>query len=61
MGNNTNNTAISIIIPHWENVDGLEILLESIQQDTNRNPNLIEILVIDDYSSPETQQKLRNL
>lgn len=61
METNTNNAAISIIIPHWENIDGLEILLESIQKETNRYPNLVETIVIDDYSSQGTQQKLRNL
>ena len=58
---NTNNAAISIIIPHWENVDGLEILLESIRQEACKHPNLTETIVVDDYSCPETQQKLRDL
>ena len=61
METNTNNAAISIIIPHWENIDGLELLLESIRQEACKHPNLTETIVVDDYSSPETQQKLRNL
>ena len=61
METNTNNAAISIIIPHWENIDGLEILLESIRQEACKHPNLSETIVVDDYSCPETQQKLRDL
>ena len=61
METNTNNAAISIIIPHWENIDGLEILLESIHQEASKYPNLSETIVVDDYSCPETQQKLRDL
>ena len=61
METNTNNAAISIIIPHWENIDGLEILLESIRQEACKHPNLTETIVVDDYSCLETQQKLRDL
>ena len=61
METNTNNATISIIIPHWENIDGLEILLESIRQEAFKQPNLAETIVVDDYSCPETQQKLRDL
>ncbi|MBP5467753.1 MAG: glycosyltransferase family 2 protein [Candidatus Riflebacteria bacterium] len=53
---------ISIIIPHFENADGLEILLNSIFTDSRKYPEIgFEVLVIDDYSCEQTQKELIKL
>lgn len=56
------NPILSIIIPHYENADGLEILLNSIFTDSIKNPEIrFEVLVIDDYSCEQTQKELIKL
>ena len=53
---------LSIIIPHFENADGLEILLKSIFSDAIANPDInFETLVIDDYSCEQIQKELIKL
>ena len=53
---------LSIIIAHFENPDGLEILLKSIITDSIKNPEIgFEVLVIDDYSCEQTQKELIKL
>ena len=56
------NLLLSIIIPHYENADGLEILLNSIFTDSIKYPEItFEVLVIDDYSCEHTQKELIKL
>ena len=53
---------LSIIIPHYENTDGLEILLHSIYSDSIEYPEIgFEVLVIDDYSCNQTKEELIKL
>ncbi len=53
---------LSIIIPHYENIDGLEILLQSIFSDSIIHPDIyFEVLVIDDYSCDKTKEELIRL